>query len=127
MKEQLKKVEYFQDVFKIENNYSPVLIGEKGAQLRYDLGKEELDEYLEACHNQDLVAIADALGDQLYILLGTINRHGMQNIIEDVFNEIHRSNLSKLEPDGSLKLREDGKILKGSNYTKPSLKQFIND
>ena len=65
--------------------------------------------------------IADALGDQLYILLGTIVKHGMQHVIVDVFNEIHRSNMSKLGPDGEPILREDGKILKGPNYRPPNI------
>lgn len=92
---------------------------------------EENDEYVQAAiedvasAEQRLVGIADALGDQLYILCGTILKHGMQHIIEDVFAEIHRSNMSKLGPDGKPILREDGKILKGDGYFKPNLKQFI--
>jgi predicted HAD superfamily Cof-like phosphohydrolase len=87
--------------------------------------KEENDEYLEACYNKSLVEIADALGDQLYILCGTILKHGMQHIIEDVFNEIHASNMSKLGEDGKPVLREDGKILKGKGYFRPELSKFI--
>ena len=87
--------------------------------------KEENDEYLEACYAKDLVEIADALGDQLYILCGTILKHGMQHIIEDVFNEIQASNMSKLGDDGKPVLRADGKILKGLNYFKPNIKQFL--
>ena len=127
MIEQLKKVEEFQKVFGIENNYSPCLIGDKGYELRYNLALEELNEYKQACLNQDKVGIADALGDQLYILLGTILRHGMQNIIVDVFEEIHSSNMSKLDENGQRIVREDGKILKSAKYRKPELKQFINE
>ncbi len=86
---------------------------------------EENDEYLDACAKQSVVDIADALGDKLYILCGTILKHGMQNIIEDVFAEIHSSNMSKLGEDGKPILREDGKITKGPNYFKPNLKQFL--
>jgi predicted HAD superfamily Cof-like phosphohydrolase len=88
--------------------------------------EEENNEYLEACMNNDKVEIADALGDQLYVLLGTINTHGMQSIIEPIFEEIHASNMSKLGTDGKPIYREDGKILKGENYFRPNLKQFLN-
>jgi predicted HAD superfamily Cof-like phosphohydrolase len=87
--------------------------------------QEENDEYLEACFKNSLIEIADALGDQLYILCGTILKHGMQHIIEDVFNEIQASNMSKLGADGKPILREDGKILKGPEYFRPDLSKFI--
>jgi hypothetical protein len=89
--------------------------------------REENEEYLEACKNNSLIEIADALGDQLYILCGTILKHGMQDVIQDVFDEIHRSNMSKLGPDGKPILREDGKILKGDGYFKPNLHQYVNE
>ena len=87
--------------------------------------QEENDEYLEACFKNSLIEIADALGDQLYILCGTILKHGMQHIIEDVFNEIQASNMSKLNADGKPIIRHDGKILKGENYFVPNLEQFF--
>jgi predicted HAD superfamily Cof-like phosphohydrolase len=87
--------------------------------------KEENEEYLEAAENNDLVEVADALGDMLYILCGTIIEHGMQDKIEDVFNEIHRSNMSKLGEDGRPIYREDGKVLKGANYFKPHIKEIL--
>jgi predicted HAD superfamily Cof-like phosphohydrolase len=87
--------------------------------------QEENEEYLTACDDNSLVEIADALGDQLYILCGTILRHGMQHIIEDVFDEIQASNMSKLGEDGKPVLREDGKILKGPGFFRPDLTKFI--
>ena len=89
--------------------------------------QEENEEYLKAVYDEDLVEVADALGDQLYILCGTILKHGMQDIILKVFDEIHASNMSKVGEDGKPVLREDGKILKGPNYFKPNLKQFIDE
>jgi predicted HAD superfamily Cof-like phosphohydrolase len=86
---------------------------------------EENYEYQEACEANSLVEIADALGDQLYILCGTILKHGMQHIIEDVFDEIQASNMSKLGDDGKPVLRDDGKILKGPGYFRPDLSKFI--
>jgi predicted HAD superfamily Cof-like phosphohydrolase len=94
--------------------------------LRYNLGKEELDEYIHANEMDDPIEIADALTDQLYILLGTIVAHGMQDIIEECFDEVHRSNMSKLGLDGKPVYREDGKILKGPNYIKPDLGKIVN-
>ena len=74
----------------------------------------------------DAVEIADALGDQLYILCGTILSHGMSHIIEDVFMEIQASNLSKLGADGKPIYREDGKVMKGENYFKPRIADVLN-
>jgi len=85
----IKLVEKFHDVFKIGNRYVPTAeIGENEYTLRYNLIKEENEEYLQACKEGDIVEIADALGDQLYILFGTILRHGLQHKTEDVFDEI---------------------------------------
>jgi predicted HAD superfamily Cof-like phosphohydrolase len=125
MKKQLKAVEEFHNAFGQENGKYPRPLEEHEFNLRHSLMKEENDEYLEACYNNSLVEIADALGDQLYILCGTILRHGMQHVIEDVFNEIQASNMSKLGDDGKPVLREDGKILKGPGYFRPDLTKFI--
>ena len=94
--------------------------------LRYNLIKEENEEYLDACKNNDIVEIADALGDQLYILFGTILKHGLQYKIEEVYDEIHRSNMSKLDENGLPIFREDGKILKSNNYFRPDIKKILD-
>ena len=93
--------------------------------LRYKLMREENEEYLDAATRGDLVEVADALGDMLYILCGTILEHGMQDKIEEVFSEIQRSNMSKLGPDGKPIYREDGKVLKGPKYFKPDIKGVL--
>lgn len=122
----IRYVEKFHDVFKIGNRYTPTAeIGESEYTLRYNLIKEENEEYLEACKNGDLVEIADALGDQLYILFGTILRHGLQHKIEEVFDEIQRSNMSKLDENGQPIFREDGKIMKSNLYFKPNIKDIL--
>jgi len=87
---------------------------------------EENNEYLEAAEDDDLVEVADALGDMLYILCGTILEHGMQHKIEEVFNEIQRSNMSKLGADGKPIYREDGKVMKGPSYFKPNIESILN-
>ena len=93
--------------------------------LRHNLMKEENEEYLEACKDGNLTEIADALGDMMYILFGTIVRHGLQHKIEEVFTEIHRSNMSKLDENGKPIYREDGKILKSNLYFKPQIKEVL--
>lgn len=100
-------------------------LGEQKNKLRFDLMKEENEEYLEAVQNNDIVEIADALGDMLYILCGTILEHGLQHKIEEVFDEIQRSNMSKLGKDGKPIYREDGKVLKGPSYFKPNFEEIL--
>jgi predicted HAD superfamily Cof-like phosphohydrolase len=89
--------------------------------LRFNLLKEENEEYLEACKSGNMVEIADALGDILYITFGTIMRHGLQHKIQEVFDEIQQSNMSKLDENGNPIFREDGKILKSGKYFKPDI------
>lgn len=125
MKTQINKVRAFHNAFKQENGIIPTNLDDNQFELRHRLMAEENDEYLEACKDNDLIGIADALGDQLYILCGTILKHGFQNKIEDVFTEIHESNMSKLDDNGKPIFREDGKILKSSNYFKPNIEKII--
>lgn len=120
-------VETFHDSFGIQNHYELKSdLTAKEVQLRFDLMKEENEEYLEAALNNDIVEIADALGDQLYILCGTILRHGLQDKIVEVFEEIQRSNMSKLDADGKPIYREDGKVLKSDRYFKPNIAAILN-
>jgi len=126
LQDEINKVALFHNTFKIGNRNEPTADIGAEAQLRYDLMAEENQEFLEACEKSDLIEIADALGDQLYILLGTILRHGLQDKIVEVFNEIQSSNMSKLDKEGNPIFREDGKILKGENYFKPDIASIIN-
>ena len=127
MKHIIKHVENFHDSFGILNNYQPTTaLSEDEITLRFNLMKEENEEYLEAAKNNDIVEIADALGDQLYILCGTILKHGLQHKIEEVFEEIQRSNMSKLDGNGKPIFREDGKILKSDKYFKPNIKSVLD-
>ena len=126
IKNELNAVAKFHDAFGIESADSPsVNIPEQTILLRYNLMKEENEEYLEAAQKNDLIEVADALGDMLYILCGTILSHGMQHKISEVFKEIQRSNMSKLGPDGKPIYREDGKVLKGPNYFKPDIAAIL--
>ncbi len=125
LKEKINSVAEFHTTFKIGNAHQIQLIDEKEYTLRYKLIKEENEEYLEACQNGDIVEIADALGDQLYILFGTILKHGLEHKIEEIYDEIHRSNMSKLDNNGEPIFREDGKILKSERYFKPDIKKIL--
>lgn len=126
MKKQLEAVKEFHAAFGLGISEAPTAnLGEAVNLLRYNLMKEENEEYLEAVQNNDIVEIADALGDMLYILCGTIIEHGLQHKIEEVFNEIQRSNMSKLGADGKPLYREDGKVMKGPNYFKPDFKEIL--
>jgi predicted HAD superfamily Cof-like phosphohydrolase len=121
-------VEKFHKSFGIGNNYQPTpRLSADEIKLRYELMREENEEYLEAAQEEDLVEIADALGDQLYILCGTILRHGLQHKIAEVFEEIQRSNMSKLDKEGNPIYREDGKVLKSDLYFKPNIAAILNE
>lgn len=127
MKKKIKAVKKFHKAFGIGFEKKPIAkLPEQKLQLRFDLMEEENREYLEAARNNDLVEVADALGDMLYILCGTILEHGMQYKIEEVFNEIQRSNMSKLGGDGKPIYREDGKVMKGPNYFKPNISTILD-
>jgi predicted HAD superfamily Cof-like phosphohydrolase len=126
MQKQLDAVKLFHTTYGlgISENMKADL-GTQKNNLRFDLMKEENEEYLEAVQNNDIVEIADALGDMLYILCGTILEHGLQHKIEAVFDEIQRSNMSKLGEDGKPIYREDGKVMKGPNYFKPDFDAIL--
>ncbi len=123
--EHIKRVEEFHNSFSIKNNYTPQLLSKEEYELRYNLIKEENEEYLHACKNNNILEIADALGDILYIALGTLLRHGLQDKIDEIFEEIHRSNMSKLDENSKPIYREDGKVLKSKNYFKPDIKRIL--
>ena len=128
IKNELNAVHEFHDAFGIKSEDLPtVSIPQQTIVLRHNLMKEENEEYLEAAQNKDMVEVADALGDMLYILCGTILSHGMQHKISEVFNEIQRSNMSKLGADGKPIYREDGKVLKGPNYFKPNIASILEE
>ncbi len=128
MKNKLKAVADFHNAFGITNRKKPIAFtNEKEIKLRFDLMAEENEEYLEAAKNNDLIEVADALGDMLYILCGTMLSHGMQDKIEGIFNEIQRSNMSKLGADGKPIYRVDGKVMKGPNYFKPNIKEILEN
>ena len=127
MKHQINSVKIFHEVYNLSYKDSPIAdIGIDKINLRFKLMEEENQEYLEAAKNNDIIEVADALGDMLYILCGTIIEHGMQDKIEEIFDEIQKSNMSKLGEDGKPIYRNDGKVMKGPNYFKPNISEILN-
>ena len=126
MKEKIAAVHEFHTAFTLGIKNMPTAdLGVQKNALRHELMREENQEYLEAANNNDLVEVADALGDMLYILCGTILKHGLQYKIVEVFEEIQRSNMSKLDKNGNPIYREDGKVLKSDQYFRPDIKSIL--
>ena len=125
MKKEIQAVQEWCAITEVNTSSTPRVLDKNRAYLRFLLMKEENEEYMEAANKEDPVEIADALGDMLYILLGTAIEHGMQDYLADVFEEIHSSNMSKMDENGKPVRREDGKILKGPNYHKPNLQPIL--
>lgn len=126
IEEAIGQVREFHDAFGIGNAAAPIAaIGEKEVNLRHELMREENEEYLAAAERGDLVEVADALGDMLYILCGTILKHGLEHKIVEVFREIQWSNMSKLGADGKPIYRADGKVLKGAHYFRPDIASVL--
>lgn len=128
MKKQINAVKQFHTAFGLGFSEAPkACLDNNKHELRFELMREENEEYLQAAKDGDLVEIADALGDMLYILCGTLIEHGLQDKIEAVFDEIQRSNMSKLDENGQPIYREDGKVLKGPNYFKPDFSSIFGN
>ena len=122
----IQSVKKFHEAFGVSAESKPdANIPSEIFNLRFKLMKEENEEYLEAAKDNNLLEVSDALGDMLYILCGTIIAHGLEDKIEAVFNEIHKSNMSKLGADGKPIYRNDGKVLKGPNYFKPNIEKVL--
>lgn len=122
----IEHVRTFHESFGLPVRHNPTVgLDEKEVDLRFNLMKEENEEYLDAARRGDLVEVADALGDMLYILCGTLNAHGLQHKIQEVFEEIQRSNMSKLDADGKPIYREDGKVLKSALYFRPDIRSIL--
>ena len=120
----VKSLLEFNEAFEIPKRNEPGLGSQELIELRIKLLEEEVQEYAEAARAGDLVEVLDALADIGYILAGTIINHGMQDIFDASFDEVHRSNMAKLV-DGRVLRREDGKVLKPDGWTPPNLGQFL--
>ena len=116
-------VKNFMEIYGQEVKTKSSFPNEKIVQLRYDLIKEELDELNLAIKEKDIIEVADALTDLLYVVYGAGHAFGID--LDKCFTEVQRSNLSKLDIDGKAIYNENGKVMKGPNYSKPNLKQFL--
>ena len=120
----VRQVEEFHRVFGLPIIEKPSLAPEERYRLRYSLIFEELCEFADAIRDEDIVAVADALGDLIYVVIGAALEYGIP--LDDVVDEIHRSNMSKLDENGKPIYREsDGKVLKGENYSPPNLEEVL--
>ena len=118
------KVGIFMKTFGQEVKNQPAFSSEKINNLRYDLIKEELDELQEAMKNNDLLEVADALTDILYVTYGAGHAFGIN--LDKCFDEVQNSNMSKLGENGEPIYNEFGKVMKGPNYFKPDLSKFVS-
>ena len=118
------KVKTFMETFGQEVKTKPSFSADKINSLRYDLIKEELDELAEAINNKDLLEVADALTDILYVTYGAGHAFGIN--LDKCFEEVQNSNMSKLDNDGKPIYNESGKVMKGPKYFKPDLTKFVN-
>lgn len=125
MKQEVEMVKAFQRAYGHPVADNPKYLSVDRCLMRHNLLSEEVSELLGAMVNKDLVEVADAIADCFYILFGTAVEFGIADKMEEVFHEVHRSNMSKLDDDGMPIYREDGKVMKGPNYKKPELTPII--
>ena len=118
------KVKTFMEIFGQEVKTKPSFSTDKNNSLRYDLIKEELEELKEAMENKDILEVADALTDILYVTYGAGHAFGID--LDKCFEEVQSSNMSKLGEDGKPIYNESGKVMKGPKYFKPDLTKFVN-
>lgn len=118
-----KDVGTFMETFGQEVKTKPEFPDAETVQLRIELIGEELNEFWDACNEKDIVGVADALADILYVTYGAGHAFGID--LDKCFKEVQRSNMSKLGEDGKPIYREDGKVLKGPNYSEPDLKSIL--
>lgn len=122
----LEQVQEFHETYGLPVEAELNLSDKKTKQLRINLLQEELDELKEALADNDPIETLDALIDLQYVLDGAFLSFGLQDLKMAAFNEVHRSNMSKLGEDGKpIRRKEDGKVMKGPNYFKPDMTQFI--
>lgn len=126
MQDAIRKVQQFHEAFGVPVAPRPTAdLPPEVRALRARLLAEELAEYEAAAAAGDIVAVADALTDLAYVLFGTYLAHGLQEVADALFDEVHRSNMSKLDENGQAIYRADGKVLKSSRFSEPDLKTIL--
>jgi predicted HAD superfamily Cof-like phosphohydrolase len=130
LRDELKQViqlKEFHKAFGLPQRDKPEIIPIDEFAIRTKLIFEELDELSEAYYNNDIVEVADAITDIMYVLIGTALQFGIANKLVALFDEVHRSNMSKLDEKGNPVMREDGKVMKSNLYTRPNLQPILQD
>lgn len=125
MEKQIQKVLEFYKAFRHPVATKPKYIPEERVVFRHKLLHEEVIELFDAGITGDVSEVADAIADCFYILIGTAIEYGIADKLIEVFDEVHRSNMSKLDENGEPIYREDGKVLKGINYSPPKLDDIV--
>lgn len=124
MKE-LKNVNEFHQAFGVNVLENPEIPEKERCELRQNILQEEVDELKKAWEEGNIVEVADALADIHYVLMGTVLEFGLQDKYEEIFKEVHRSNMSKLDTNGKPVYREDGKVIKSELYTRPEIADIL--
>lgn len=127
MKKQINQVKEFHETFGVPVEQVPHIPHRARWALRYHLLREEVDELLDGCEDMDTVAVADAITDILYVTFGAALEFGLGDKLETLFDEVHRSNMSKADADGNPIYNDEGKVLKGPNYSPPDIGKILNN
>ncbi len=127
MKKQIEQLKEFHTTFSLPQREYPQLIPCPEFDSRHRLLAEEVEELETAYYADNLVEVADAITDCMYVLIGTALQFGLTDVLEKCFDEVHRSNMSKLGEDGKPIVNKKGKVMKGPNYFRPELAAIINN
>lgn len=125
MIKQIQQVRRFHDAFSQPVYDMPHIPKKERIELRHNLLMEEVTELNFAAHEGDIVEVADGIVDCLYILFGTAHEFGLANLLPELFQNVHESNMSKLDKDGKAIFREDGKVIKSEFFTRPNLHKIL--
>lgn len=125
MKKQIKQLKEFHKSFNLPMRNTPSIIPQKEYNLRHRILREEVFELLIAEKERNIIEVTDAIVDCLYVLLGTAVQFGVADKIEECFDEVHRSNMSKLDKTNKPVMRADGKVMKSDLYSPPDLRKIL--
>lgn len=122
----LEKVKQFHEAFSVNVEESPIIPSVERCELRQNIIQEEVDELKLAWESGNLTEVADALADIHYVLMGTVLEFGLQDKYPEIFSEVHKSNMSKLDENGKPLYREDGKVMKSELFKTPEIEEILN-
>ncbi|WP_209319876.1 nucleoside triphosphate pyrophosphohydrolase family protein [Ancylomarina longa] len=122
---ELDKVKAFHRAFGVPVEENPIIPSATRCELRQNILQEEVNELKNAWESGDLIEVADALADIHYVLMGTVLEFGLKDLYAEIFKEVHRSNMSKLDENGNPLYRHDGKVIKSDLYSKPEIESII--